>query len=61
MEHIKPILKYFLTIDLGRVTYRKEFEDFLLGHELQTNFSELLYGNIFLRMTKFYIYEVLKA
>lgn len=60
LEYIKPMLKYLSTVDFGRVTYRVEFEDFLLGHELKINFSERLYGNVFLKMAKFYMYEVVK-
>jgi hypothetical protein len=60
MEYIKPTLKYLCTVDFGRVTYKVEFEDFLIGHELKINFSERLYGNIFLKIAKFYMYEVVK-
>lgn len=60
LEIVKPMLKYLCTVDFGKVTYKAEFEDFLIGHELKINFSERLYGNIFLKMAKFYMYEAVK-
>lgn len=61
MEYVKPILKYLSTVDFGRVTYRTDFEEFLVGHELKINFMERCHGNFFLKLAKFYIYEVVKC
>ena len=39
MEYIKPMLKYLCTVDFGKVTYKKDFEDFINSHGLRTKFS----------------------
>lgn len=58
MEYVKPMLKYLCTIDFGKATYRRDFESFLSEHQLNVTFSERCQGNFFLKMAKFYIYEV---
>jgi hypothetical protein len=60
MEYVKPMLKYLSTIDFGQVTYRSDFEAFLIGHNLKLSFNERCTGNFFLNMFKFYIYEAEK-
>lgn len=57
---MKPLLKYLCTVDFGQVTYMKDFEAFLQGHELLIKFSERCTGNFFLSLAKFYIYEIEK-
>lgn len=54
------MLKYLSTIDFGQVTYRSDFEAFLIGHNLKLSFNERCTGNFFLNMFKFYIYEAEK-
>lgn len=61
MEYVKPVLKYLSTIDFGQVTYRKDFEAFLIGHGLEITLNERCYGNFFLKYFKFYIYEATKV
>jgi len=37
MEVIKPYLKYLTTVDFGKVTYKAEFEQFLVDQKLKAN------------------------
>jgi hypothetical protein len=37
MEIIKPYLKYMTTVDFGKVTYKKDFENFLDAKGLHLN------------------------
>ena len=57
MEKIKPYLKYVSTIDFGKVTYKSDFEQYLIAHNLKTTFHERCSGNFFLKYFKFYMYE----
>ena len=57
MEKVKPYLKYVSTIDFGKVTYKSDFEQYLIVHNLKTTFHERCSGNFFLKYFKFYMYE----
>ena len=57
MEKVKPYLKYVSTIDFGKVTYKSDFEQYLISHNLKTTFHERCSGNFFLKYFKFYMYE----
>lgn len=35
MEIVKPYLKYLTTVDFGQLTYKDEFESFLVEHKLK--------------------------
>lgn len=61
MEVLKPYLKYLSTIDFGKVTYKADFESFLVEHGLKIDMMERCSGNFFLKYFKFYIYEATKA
>jgi hypothetical protein len=37
MEIVKPYLKYMTTVDFGKVTYKKDFENFLDAKGLHLN------------------------
>ncbi len=61
MEYVKPMLKYICTVDFGKVTYKKDFESFITEQDLKITVNDRCYGNFFLNLMKFYIYEAQKC
>lgn len=44
------------TVDFGKVTYKKDFENFLDAKGLHLNVKQRCSGNFFLKYFKFYMY-----
>mmetsp|Transcript_23525 Transcript_23525/g.20430 ORF Transcript_23525/g.20430 Transcript_23525/m.20430 type:complete len:241 (+) Transcript_23525:41-763(+) len=56
-EKVKPLLKYFTTIDFGKATYENEFIELLKASNLDITFNERISSTFLFRFFRIFIIE----
>mmetsp|Transcript_5078 Transcript_5078/g.452 ORF Transcript_5078/g.452 Transcript_5078/m.452 type:complete len:123 (+) Transcript_5078:368-736(+) len=58
--HIKPYLKYIMTIEMGEIIYEDDFMNLMEGGNMKINSKEVLKETIFHKMFKMNVMEVVR-